>query len=77
MKIAIVTGGGSGIGLAIAEKFVTNGIHTIIVGRDEQKLSAAKEQLGPLCEIQSCNLGDLSSIPGLVQRIMPHMAGQR
>lgn len=70
MKIAIVTGGGSGIGLAIAEKFVTNGIHTIIVGRDEQKLSAAKEQLGPLCEIQSCNLGDLSSIPGLVQRIM-------
>ena len=70
MKIAIVTGGGSGIGLAIAEKFVTNGIHTIIVGRDEQKLSVAKEQLGPLCEIQSCNLGDLSSIPGLVQRIM-------
>lgn len=33
-KIAIVTGGGSGIGLAIAGKFVQAGIHTIIVGRD-------------------------------------------
>lgn len=70
MKIAIVTGGGSGIGLAIAEKFVKNNIHTIIVGRDESKLSAASEQLGSLCEIQSCNLSDLSAIPGLIQKIM-------
>ena len=48
-KVAIVTGGGSGIGLAIAEKFVANNILTIIVGRDEKKLAAAKEKLGELC----------------------------
>ena len=46
MKVGLVTGGGSGIGFAIAEKFVENGIHTIIIGRDEQKLLAAKEKLG-------------------------------
>jgi NAD(P)-dependent dehydrogenase (short-subunit alcohol dehydrogenase family) len=33
-KVAIVTGGASGIGLAIAEKFVQHGIRTVIAGRD-------------------------------------------
>jgi NAD(P)-dependent dehydrogenase (short-subunit alcohol dehydrogenase family) len=69
-KIAIVTGGGSGIGLAIAEKFVTNNIHTIIVGRDEQKLTAAKKKLGALCEPVSFDLNDLDSIPQLVEKII-------
>lgn len=70
MKIAIVTGGGSGIGLAIAEKFVTNNIHTIIIGRDEKKLAAAKKKLGVLCEPVSFDLNDLDSIPQLVGKII-------
>ncbi len=43
-QLAIVTGGGSGIGLAIAAKFTAAGIRTIIVGRDETKLKAAKKE---------------------------------
>lgn len=69
-KIAIVTGGGSGIGLAITEKFVQNNIHTIIVGRDEKKLCTAKEKLGELCEPMQGDLSELSSIPKLVNRII-------
>ena len=61
-KVAIVTGGGSGIGLAIAEKFISAGIHTIIVGRDEQKLKAAKEQFGELCYPMPCDINNLSAI---------------
>jgi NAD(P)-dependent dehydrogenase (short-subunit alcohol dehydrogenase family) len=68
-KIAIVTGGGSGIGLAIAEKFITNNITTIIIGRDEQKLDAAKERLGSLCVPISFDLNELAAIPSLVERI--------
>ena len=68
-RIAIVTGGGSGIGLAIAEKFVTAGIQTVIIGRDEKKLDAAKEQLGPLCHAIAQDLNDLAAIPGLIGRI--------
>lgn len=69
-KVAIVTGGGSGLGLAIAEKFTQAGIITIIVGRDEQKLKTAKEQLGENGFYKSCNLNDLTSIPALVEGII-------
>lgn len=69
-KLAIVTGGGSGIGLAIAESFVKNDIHTIIVGRDQGKLDRAKEKLGSGCITLSLDLSDLSSIKGAVQSIM-------
>ena len=65
-KVAIVTGGGSGIGFAIAEKFVQNGIRTVIAGRDETKLNAAKEKLGELCYPIRCDLSNLSEIPNLV-----------
>lgn len=70
MKIAIVTGGGSGIGLSIAQKLVQHHIHTIIVGRDEQKLQTAQKQLGMLCEYISCDLSDLNAIPQLVEQII-------
>lgn len=40
---ALVTGGGSGIGLAIAERFYAEGAAVIVVGRDKQKLKAASE----------------------------------
>ena len=65
-KTAIVTGGASGIGLAIAEKFVSHNIQTIVIGRDKEKLNAAKEKLGDLCTIVPFDLTILSAIPGLV-----------
>lgn len=69
-KIAVVTGGGSGIGLAIAEKFVQNNIYTIIIGRDQQKLEAAREKLGESGGAYPCDLNDLSAIPTLVNSII-------
>lgn len=69
-KIAIVTGGASGIGLAIAEKFVTNNFTTIVIGRDETKLQKAKTKLGKLCHTISFDLNKLSAIPSLVKDII-------
>ncbi|HEY4288838.1 MAG TPA: SDR family oxidoreductase [Puia sp.] len=70
MRIALITGGGSGIGLAIAEKFVASGITTVIVGRDQQRLAAATEKLGPLCHPVRADLNDLAAIPALVGKII-------
>jgi NAD(P)-dependent dehydrogenase (short-subunit alcohol dehydrogenase family) len=68
-RIAIITGGGSGIGLAIASKFVQTGILTIIVGRDQEKLAAAQRQLGDNCHPICQDLNDLDSIPGLIRQV--------
>lgn len=69
IKTAIVTGGASGLGYAIAQKLVQQNIRTIIIGRNEQKLQEAKETFGELCAYMAFDLTDLAGIPALVQQI--------
>lgn len=68
-RTALVTGGASGLGLAIAQKLVTEGYHTIVIGRNENKLLQAKEQLGSNCSIYPFDLTDLQHLPDLVERL--------
>ena len=68
--VAIVTGGASGIGLAIAETFVKNKIKTIIIGRDLKKLKAVKQKLGEGCDIHSFDLKDRTLIPAFIKKLV-------
>src|SRR6266481_3469986 len=45
-KIALVTGGNSGIGLATAKQFVNEGAYVFITGRRQQELDAAVKEIG-------------------------------
>jgi NAD(P)-dependent dehydrogenase (short-subunit alcohol dehydrogenase family) len=67
--IAIVTGGASGIGLAIAEKFSQNGIFAIVIGRDENKLAAAQKMLGENGTTIPFDLTQLEGIPELIKNV--------
>lgn len=69
-KVALVTGGGSGLGFAIAQQFTQNGITTIIAGRDTAKLNTAKAELGDLCFARSCDVSNLASVPVFVEEIV-------
>jgi NAD(P)-dependent dehydrogenase (short-subunit alcohol dehydrogenase family) len=69
-KIAIVTGGASGIGFSIAKKFVQNSIKTILVGRDQTRLKLACETLGGLADYVGCDLTQLDELPSVVNRIV-------
>src|SRR6202047_1730066 len=40
-KVAVITGGSSGIGLATAKRFVDEGAHVVITGRREKELKGA------------------------------------
>jgi NAD(P)-dependent dehydrogenase (short-subunit alcohol dehydrogenase family) len=45
-KVAVITGGSSGIGLAAAELFVEEGAHVFITGRRQSELDKAKAKIG-------------------------------
>ena len=55
-KIALVTGGGSGIGKAMAKAILAEGAKVIIIGRTESKLLQAQSELGPEIEIMVCDI---------------------
>ncbi len=57
-KIAVVTGGSSGIGLAIAERFAREGSRVFIVGRRQSELDKATKLLGE--SVQAIQ-GDITS----------------
>src|SRR6267154_1319473 len=61
-KIALVTGGNSGIGLATAKQFVNEGAYVVITGRRDSELAAAIKEIGRnVTGVQGdvSNLGDL------------------
>src|SRR5712675_2958887 len=61
-KIALITGGNSGIGLATAKQFVSEGAYVFITGRRDAELAAAVKEIGRnLTGIQ----GDVSSLEDL------------
>jgi NAD(P)-dependent dehydrogenase (short-subunit alcohol dehydrogenase family) len=45
-KVAVITGGNSGIGLATAQQFVTDGAYVFITGRRQSELDAAVVEIG-------------------------------
>src|SRR4051794_25303755 len=45
-KVAIITGGNSGIGFATAQRFVSDGAYVFISGRRQSELDAAVKQIG-------------------------------
>ena len=61
-KIALITGGNSGLGLATAQRFIAEGAHVFITGRRQAELDAAVKELGPRA---TAIRGDVSSLPDL------------
>lgn len=57
-KTALVTGGTSGIGLAVVRRFVAEGAHVFVTGRSSDKLAAVSDELG----------ADVTAVQGDVSR---------
>lgn len=75
-KIALVTGGNSGIGLATAQRFVAEGAHVFITGRRQNDLDAAVEQIGKnVTAVQGdvSNLADLDRLYTTIKQEKGHL----
>lgn len=68
-KVALVTGGNSGIGLATAQLFLQEGARVAISGRDRQTLDFAQETLGPDALVAQMDVSNLAQLDSLFEAI--------
>lgn len=69
-KVAVVTGGAAGLGLAITKKLVKEQIMTIMIGRNEENLRKTAEELGDLCSYKVLDLQHIDDIPESIAEIV-------
>ncbi|MGV2290614.1 SDR family oxidoreductase [Trinickia sp. YCB016] len=69
-KVAVISGGTTGIGLAIAQRFVAEGAHVFIFGRRQAQLAEAAELIGrnvTAIQADAANLDDLDRVAAAVK----------
>ncbi|KAI6911582.1 short-chain dehydrogenase [Hortaea werneckii] len=68
-KCALITGGGGGIGLAIAQHFLAQGKNVIICGRTDSKLQEASRNALQNCPHYTLDTGNIEAIPAFIEKV--------
>ena len=70
-QVALVTGGGTGIGYAISQQLLEHGAKVYIASRKEEKLQKAVEKLKAFgeCDYVVCDIRDLDTVQAMADRI--------
>ncbi len=63
-KVAIVTGGSSGIGRAIADRYVDDGMTVVIADVDEEQGETVADDIG--CDYRHCDVSDMAQVQDVV-----------
>ncbi|MGV8894864.1 MAG: SDR family NAD(P)-dependent oxidoreductase [Rhodoglobus sp.] len=67
-KVVVITGGGTGIGAAIAERFSSEGAHVVVIGRRREPLDRIASSLGAMAVV--ADAADSEAARGAVQSIL-------
>jgi NAD(P)-dependent dehydrogenase (short-subunit alcohol dehydrogenase family) len=67
-KVALITGGNSGIGLETARTFIAEGAKVTITGRNRQTLAAAAEELGPNALVVKADVTDFAATEDAIEQ---------
>jgi len=68
-KVAVVTGGSTGIGLGIAKRFVSEGATVVITGRRQAELDAAVAEIGPKASAFRADVAVLADLDALYAEV--------
>ncbi|MGF6113406.1 SDR family oxidoreductase [Pseudomonas frederiksbergensis] len=68
-KVALITGGTSGIGLETAKRFRDEGAHVIVTGINPGRLEEAKKELGPEAMVISADLRNVAEMDRVIKTI--------
>src|SRR5579863_3508633 len=68
-KVAVVTGGNSGIGLATAKRFVAEGAYVFITGRRQKELDAAVKEIGSNVTGVQSDVGNMADLDRLFETV--------
>jgi NAD(P)-dependent dehydrogenase (short-subunit alcohol dehydrogenase family) len=69
-KVAVITGGGQGVGLGIAQEFVAEGASVVITGRRKEKLDEAVALLGPKSSGIVADVSKLAEMEAMFKEVM-------
>jgi NAD(P)-dependent dehydrogenase (short-subunit alcohol dehydrogenase family) len=69
-KVAVVTGGGQGVGMAIAREFVDQGASVVITGRRQEPLDEAVAALGPASSAFQADVASAAQMDALYAEVM-------
>ena len=68
-QVVLITGGGTGIGLAMARAMHSSGARVVLVGRREAELAAAVKSLGDGASYVTHDTTDFAAVPALIKRV--------
>jgi citronellol/citronellal dehydrogenase len=69
-RVAIVTGGGSGIGLATVRELVRLGTRVAVCGRNEEKLAAVRDEFGDRVLARPCDIREPAQVEAFVTAVL-------
>jgi short-subunit dehydrogenase len=67
MKVAVITGGSSGIGAALARELATRDVRCVLVARGRERVERVAAGLGAEAEV--CDVGDRAAVDALARRV--------
>src|SRR3546814_104415 len=76
-KVAVITGGATGIGFAAAKRFIEEGAFVFIFGRRQEALDGAVAGLGPNARAVKGSVSDLSDLDRLYAAVKAERSEER
>jgi NAD(P)-dependent dehydrogenase (short-subunit alcohol dehydrogenase family) len=74
-RTALVTGGTSGIGLAVVRRFVEEGAHVVVTGRRQEPLDAVAAEFGDAVTVVRADASDPADVAVLVEAVAARGTG--